>query len=90
MVFSLGDQGDYMLVSVLFLLALGETPEPQQLKTFQAEFRPLKKSERSYAKLGPAGPFYPQRASDAPRQWLWADQVPGCRRWRLDQVQAGQ
>ncbi|MBU1378078.1 MAG: energy transducer TonB [Alphaproteobacteria bacterium] len=56
-----------MLVSVLLLLALGEatTPEPEHLKTFQAEFRPLKRSERSYAKLGPAGPFYPQRASDA-------------------------
>jgi len=57
-----------MLVSVMLLLALAEAvppPEPQQLKTFQAEFRPLKRSERSYARLGPPGPFYPQRASDA-------------------------
>lgn len=56
-----------MLVSVIVILALGQatTPEPQQLKTFQAEFRPLKKSEKSYTKLGPAGPFYPQRAFDA-------------------------
>lgn len=56
-----------MLVSVMVLLALGQTTtsEPQQLRTFQAEFRPLKKSEKSYAKLGPAGPFYPQRAINA-------------------------
>lgn len=56
-----------MLASMLVLLALAQATslEPSELRTFQAEFRPLKRSERSYAKLGPAGPFYPQRAFDA-------------------------
>jgi len=56
-----------MLVSVIAVLALGQaaTAEPQELKTFQAEYRPLKRSEKSYARLGPAGPYYPRRASDA-------------------------
>lgn len=56
-----------MIASMLVLLALAQAtpPEPSELRTFQAEFRPIKKSERTYAKLGPAGPFYPQRAFDA-------------------------
>jgi hypothetical protein len=55
-----------MLVSVIMSMAIGQaaTPEPQQPKAFQAEFRPLKKSERRFARNGPAGPYYPQRAFD--------------------------
>lgn len=56
-----------MLASLIVLLAFGQaaTPDAPSPKTFQAEYRPLKRSERHYARLGPAGPFYPQRASDA-------------------------
>lgn len=56
-----------MLASLIVLLAFGQvaTSDAQPPKTFQAEYRPLKRSERDYARLGPAGPFYPQRAFDA-------------------------
>lgn len=55
-----------MMLVVMAVLALASAaePSPQQQQTFEAEFRPLRKSERSYAGLGPAGPYYPQRASD--------------------------
>ncbi|WP_158913972.1 energy transducer TonB [Caulobacter sp. S45] len=55
-----------MLVTMM-ALALAQTPEasaPQQ-PVYDAAFRPLKKSERSYTRLGPVGPYYPQVAVDA-------------------------
>ena len=59
-----------MLVTIMALaLALAQTPEvsaPQQ-PVFDAAFRPLKKSERNSARLGPVGPYYPQLAVDARR-----------------------
>src|SRR4051812_162263 len=32
---------------------------------YEAEFAPLRRSERQYAGLGPAGPFYPEAAARA-------------------------
>lgn len=50
-------------------LALGQAANgaPQEQQAYEAAFRPLRKSERTYAKAGPAGPYYPQRAYDARR-----------------------
>src|SRR4051812_4030087 len=54
------------LVSVM-AMAPGQATDgiSQQQQIYDAAFRPLRKSERSYAKNGPAGPYYPQRAYDA-------------------------
>ena len=54
-----------MLVTMM-LLALAQAPEgTAQQPIYDAAFRPLTKSERSYAELGPVGPYYPQAAANA-------------------------
>jgi hypothetical protein len=54
-----------MLVT-LFALALVQGPESaaKQPPIYEAAFRPLRRSERMYAPLGPVGPYYPQVAVD--------------------------
>jgi hypothetical protein len=41
--------------------AVADPPSPSP-STYEAVFKPLLRSERDYADLGPAGPFYPQAA----------------------------
>ena len=55
-----------MLVAML-AFALAQGAEAAAPPVYEAVFRPLRKSERSYARLGPVGPFYPQVAADAGR-----------------------
>jgi hypothetical protein len=56
-----------MFLITLAVLAMEQSVEAasQQQQVYEAVFRPLKKSERSYARLGPAGPYYPERAFNA-------------------------
>lgn len=57
-----------MLAVMVMAMALGQATDgasQQQQEVYDAAFRPLRRSERSYAKNGPAGPYYPQRAHDA-------------------------
>lgn len=55
-----------MFTALVMAMALGQaTDGASQQQVYDATFRPLRKSERSYAKNGPAGPYYPQRAYDA-------------------------
>lgn len=56
-----------MFTVLVMAMALGQATDDgsQQQQVYDAAFRPLRKSERSYAKNGPAGPYYPQRAYDA-------------------------
>lgn len=56
-----------MLAVLVMAMALGQATDgaSQQPQVHDAAFRPLRRSERSYAKNGPAGPYYPQRALDA-------------------------
>lgn len=58
-----------MMLVTMMALALVQTPEApaQRQPIYDAVFRPLKKSERSYARLGPVGPYYPQVAVNARR-----------------------
>jgi len=56
-----------MFLITMAVLAMEQSadaaPQPQQV--YEARFLPLKKSERTYARLGPAGPYYPERAFNA-------------------------
>lgn len=56
-----------MLTIMLMAAGMGQAAgsAPEQIPAYEASFRPLRKSERTYAKNGPAGPYYPQRAHDA-------------------------
>lgn len=54
-----------MLLIAMAALAMAQTSELGAApRTLDAEFRPLKKSERGHARNGPAGPYYPQAAYD--------------------------
>lgn len=55
-----------MLGLVLIMLAAGDASDPAprvcEATVVEATFAPLLRSERSAARFGPAGPFYPQAA----------------------------
>jgi hypothetical protein len=52
-------------VAVLVGAPEGSGTASTQAMIYEAAFAPLRKSERSYGRLGPVGPFYPQVAVDA-------------------------
>jgi hypothetical protein len=61
-----------MISLVLLALASAEAPEAPKAKpgVYQAQFAPLRKSERHYAAVGPVGPYYPQSAIMARQNWV--------------------
>ena len=57
------------LIGLLAIVAALSGPLPQDgpntaTVTYEVNFAPLKRAERDYADMGPAGPFYPAGASD--------------------------
>jgi hypothetical protein len=58
-----------MLSTVALAFALAQAPAgaetPASPPIVEVAFAPLKRSEARYAKLGPAGPYYPQVAANA-------------------------
>ena len=56
--------------------ATGSLPVAVTAAFYDAKFKPLKRSEAEYAKLGPVGPCYPDRAA---RQGVRGGAVIGCR-----------
>jgi hypothetical protein len=56
-----------LLAAVAALVGAPEDGGPSEVTptSYEVDFTPLLKSERTYARLGPVGPFYPQRAVDA-------------------------
>lgn len=63
-----------MLTLMLMAAGLGQAvgAPSEQMPAYEASFRPLRKSERNYQKLGPAGPFYPERAHKAGSSGDWS------------------
>lgn len=51
-----------MLVIALAAFALAQAPEPADETIHAAVFAPLAKAEQRFARLGPAGAFYPDAA----------------------------
>jgi len=49
-------------LAILLAVALQATGAQPPQKTYEVEFSPLAPSEREYAHLGPAGPYFPDRA----------------------------
>jgi len=49
-------------LAILLATALQATGAEPPQKTYEVEFAPLAPSERQYAHLGPAGPYFPERA----------------------------
>jgi hypothetical protein len=58
-----------MLSALAVAFALAQAPAgaeaPASPTVVEVTFAPLKRSEARYAKLGPAGPYYPQAAASA-------------------------
>lgn len=52
-----------MLIAAM-LLVLSQTSdlEMSELRTLEAEYRPMLREDRGYSRNGPAGPYYPERA----------------------------
>jgi hypothetical protein len=55
------------MLALMMALALAGASDiqGQGQRVYDATFRPLKGSERAYSDLGPAGPYYPERAANA-------------------------
>lgn len=56
-----------MLLTILAMAAALDTASPPDAPV-EVRFAPLLKSERGFARLGPVGPFYPQKAAQLGRQ----------------------
>lgn len=56
-----------VLATVVWLVGAPGAPETPgvQPTTYQAEFAPLRRSERNMRRLGPVGPYYPQVAVES-------------------------